>query len=100
MSVIVVDGPLIIVRTPWPRPKWKEILKGLTEVMQSHDCKQKDIVRFEYLINHDEAVHSPEDSVFLKKMEDAFNNDTEKLKRFWLYDWKEGRFNLVRKGQD
>jgi len=96
MSVITPD-PLIIVRTPYPLPRWRLIVKALTPIMQSHGYKQKDIIRHEGLFPYPDDSWSSEDAQFAFRLEKAFTGDPEVVPRFWLYDWKAGKFVVARR---
>ena len=41
--LVISQGPFIVIRVPWPMPKWRAIMKALTPVMASHGLRQKDI---------------------------------------------------------
>lgn len=91
---IVTPGPLIYVRLPEPRPKpWKRVLKALTGIMESHGLRQKDISAMSEGVDPD---YTPSEAVFATRLDAAFEGDPEKLSRFWLYDWEDGEFVLVR----
>lgn len=93
---IISEGPLIIVRTPFPMPKWRLVLKGLTPVMHSHGYLQKQIHTIEGLVNYPED-RNVSDGQLLDKLADAFAGGPKYFKHFWLYDWTTDRFTLSRK---
>jgi hypothetical protein len=94
---VVTPDPLIIVRTPYPLPRWRLVVKALTPVMQSHGYKQKDISSIEGLLPYPDDSWSAEDVQFASRVEKAFAGDPAILPRFWLYDWKAGKFVVARK---
>jgi hypothetical protein len=49
--LVVSPGPLMILRVPWPMPRWREILRATTAVMQSHDLRQKDVYSLDGLVD-------------------------------------------------
>lgn len=98
--MVVTPGPLIIVRIPWPSPRWREVLKELTKVMHARGCKRKEIMVIEGLTAAPGGEKlSIEDKTFLKRLKAAFKGDVDKVSRFWLYDWKDGKFELMREGK-
>ena len=111
--------PLIIIRVPlkgdpgkYKRDiKWRDLLNALTSVMQSHGGKKKDISSIENLSHPDEcfpehcgenfnkstkAIQKAKD--LREQLELAYGGDASILSPFWLYDWKDGSFILVRQG--
>jgi hypothetical protein len=95
MSVIN-PGPLVIIRTPFPLPRWKDVLKAITPVMQSHNLRRKDISEIEGLTRSPEYPFTDEEFRFAERLDAAFEGDPNVLPEFWLYDWTKGRFSLVR----
>lgn len=86
-------GPLIVVRTPWPQPKWKTILFALTKVMRSHGLRQKDISAVEGYDREYEEKHSPG---FMACLDEVFAGSSSRLPAFYFYDWRDESFVLVR----
>jgi hypothetical protein len=87
--------------------KWRDLLRALTPVMQSHGGKQKDITSIDNLSHPDEAVPDRFNNSakiiqaakdLRAQLELAYDGDVSILPDFWLYDWKDGSFVLVRKG--
>ena len=95
---VISTGPLIIVRTPWPVPRWRDVLKALTPVMHSHGYKRKDIFSVEGCVAYP-AERTDKDLAFIERLESGFAGDAEVLPTSWLYDWQGGRFVLVREGR-
>ncbi len=90
---VITPGPLIYLRVPKPTPKpWKRFLAALTPVMQSHDLRQKDIVAIESL----DPDYTPGEAAFQVTLDAAFSGDLSRLRSFWLYDWADWTFTLVR----
>lgn len=91
---IISPGPLMIVKVPPPHPKWRNFLKTLTPVMQTHGFRLKDI-------SHIEQIHSTEypNWGFKEKLETAFSGDPSTLKAFWLYELDDGSMKPVRRPQ-
>ena len=48
---VIAPGPPMIVRVPWPMPRWRSILRATTAVMQSHSLRQKDIHSLDGLVS-------------------------------------------------
>jgi hypothetical protein len=94
----VIGGPLIIARTPWPMPRWREILRALTTVMRSHGLLQKDISLIEGLVPDPTQERDTDDQAFIARLEAAYEGDVTILPKFWLYDWRHNSFQLVREG--
>ena len=110
--------PLMVIRVPLKGDpgkykldlKWRDLLKALTPVMQSHGGMQKDISSIENLSHPDEGIpeHCENFSGSAKAMQNAkdfrarlelaYGGDASILPHFWLYDWKDGSFVLVREG--
>lgn len=90
---IVTPGPFIFARWPNPTPKpWRRVLSALTPVMQSHGLRQKDIVAIESV----DPDYTPGEAAFQATLDAAFAGDPSRLMKFWLYDWVDGKFVLVR----
>lgn len=87
---VISRGPLIFVRVPLdPEPRWRSILKALTTVMRSHGLQQKDAHTIEGFDPEQEAS-------FLDRLDAAYAGRLQTVPDFWLYDWKDGKFVLVR----
>lgn len=93
---VISNGPLVIARLPWPMPRWKAVLAGLTGVMREHGLRQKD-AKIDSLLPAPDSDMGPDEAAFAGKLDAAFAGDTSVVAKFWLYDWKDGRFDLVRK---
>jgi len=90
---VVTPGTLIYLRMPKPTPRpWKRVLAALTPIMQSHGLRQKDIVAIEAL----DLDYTPGEAAFAATLDAAFQGDPSRLRKFWLYDWVDGAFALVR----
>lgn len=99
---LITSAPVnIIVRTPYPLPLWRSVLKALTSVMQRHDLKQKDIFSVDGLFPYPTdqfGEWTAEDDRFAERLHVAFDKGTPgPVPTFWLYDWRQSRFVLVRK---
>ena len=93
---INVLGPkLVIVRTPWPMPRWHRILQALTSVMNEHGLRQKDISSVDGLVSMP-GERDDKDIKFIERIERAYAGDATILPVFWLYDWRDGTFVLAR----
>jgi len=91
--LVVTTGPFIYLRFRWSLPKpWKQIYPPLTRVMESHGLRRKDI----YSLEAHDPDYTPDVAEFTIKLEQAFEGDPGRLPFFWLYDWKDGEFVLVR----
>jgi len=134
--IVLSGGPLIVIRVPMtpttpPRkkqrkakerwahvPRWRDILKALTPVMQSHGMRNRDILSLDNLA-HPNAWDPPEPGLDdyapppgspgalreataveneLKARDNAIAayEGARKLANFWLYDWTPRGFVLVR----
>jgi hypothetical protein len=104
---VITRGPLVIVRIPWPRPRWRDVLKALTVLMTTHGYRQKDIVAIEGMTHY--APDDTPDKVFRwnekaaaadvalrGRLAAAFDGDPSILPTFWLYDWDGREFVLAR----
>lgn len=95
---VVTPGTFITIRTPYPIPRWKDILKALTLVMSTHGFMQKDISSIEGHLPRPDMPFNEDEMRFAERLDAAFRGDTEAIPAFWLYDWKDGEFVFVRKG--
>lgn len=93
---VISDGPLVIARLPWPMPRWKAVLGAVTGVMREHGLRQKD-ASIESLTAAPGDEWSDDDRAFAAKLDAAFAGDASAVAKFWLYDWRDGRFELVRR---
>jgi len=101
--LVVTTEPFIIVRTPYPIPgKWREFCSKMVMIMNfqmnTTKFKMSDISSIEgFNTNEKEDGYEPN---FIKRLEGAFLGEEDKVPRFWLYDWKDGEFTLIRKGKE
>jgi hypothetical protein len=98
MSVIS-PGPLMIVRVPWPMPRWRTIMQAMTGVMRSHRLRQKDIHALDGMAAVDPVDRNDHDRELIARLEEAYNGSADRFPRFWLYQWsgfKGGSFRLAR----
>jgi hypothetical protein len=93
---VISPGPLMFVRVPWPMPRWREILRASTTLMQAHGLRQKDISAFDGMVPIDPTDRDPKDWDLIARVDAAYAGDPDKFPRFWLYDWQDGAFRLVR----
>lgn len=94
---VITPGPLIVVRVPFPMPRWRDVLKAATPIMQSFGYRQKDISSIEGLLPRpDEEDYAERDLQFAARVERAFAGDPTCLPPFHLFDWRDGEFVLVR----
>lgn len=101
MSVIA-PVPVMIVRVPWPMPRWRRILAAMTPVMHAHGRYRKDISALDGLVASDPADRTAKDRDLTKRLDAAYASGTG-FDKFWLYDWsgmRGGTFQLVRKGKE
>jgi hypothetical protein len=95
---VVTSGPLIIVRTPYPIPRWRCVLKALTAVMRSHGMTRTNVSLVEGMLPYPDEPWSRDDMQFAVRLDAAFAGDPESVSKFWLYDLSPtGHFVLVRK---
>ena len=85
-------GPMIIVRLPVPEPEWRDILKACTGLMREHGLHQKDISAIE---SYDAGARPAEAVAFKQRLESAFAGGPE-VGHFWLYEYHDSSFVLVR----
>lgn len=93
---VISPGPLMIVRVPLPMPRWREILRAATTLMQSHGLRQKDISAFDGMVPIDPVDRILSDRDLIARVDAAYAGDPDKFSRFWLYDWRGGAFKLAR----
>jgi hypothetical protein len=85
----------MILRVPWPMPRWRSILKASTAVMQSHGLRQKDIRSLDGLVAYP-AERDAEDQRMVGRVEAAYAGAKDRVPNFWLYDWQGDVFKLAR----
>lgn len=90
---VLSGGPLIIVRLPDSEPRWRDILKACMGLMREHGLRGKDISAIESV---DAGSTEAEAADFRKSLEAAFAGGRE-VEKFWLYEWRESSFALVRR---
>ena len=99
---VISPGPLMIVRVPWPMPRWRSILRASTTLMRAFGLRQKDISAFDGMVPIDPADRDPKDWDLIARVDAAYTGDPDKFPRFWLYDWQDAAsrqdaaFRLVR----
>lgn len=93
--LVVSPGPLMILRVPWPMPRWRSILKASTAVMRSHGLRGKDIHSLDGLVPYPDD-RDPKDVELAARVAAAYEGDSDKVPRFWLYDWQGDVFRLAR----
>lgn len=93
---VVSPGPLIIIRVPLPMPRWRVLMRAATVLMRAHGLRQKDISAFDGMVPIDPADRGTEDWDLAARIDAAYEGAKDKLPRFWLYDWRDGAFQLVR----
>ena len=86
----------MILRVPWPMPRWRDILRATTAVMRSHGRRQKDISSLEGLVAMDPSDRTAEDRDLVASVDAGYAGDPDRVPGFWLYDWHRGAFKLVR----
>jgi hypothetical protein len=93
---VISPGPLMIVRVPWPMPRWRELLRASTTLMRAHGLRQKDISAFDGMVPSDPTDREAKDWDLASRLDAAYAGATDKFPRFWLYDWRDGSFRLAR----
>jgi len=110
---IISEGPLMIVRVPYTRRMrrdgtfsdrsampWRHVIRALTAVMRSHGRRLKDVYAVEAMGPEDDTPKfKTEWEATQARLEAAFNGDRTILPAFWLYDWRNDAFVLVRAGK-
>lgn len=97
MNVIANCPAMMILRVPWPMPRWRDIMQAMTGVMRKHGYYQKDIHSIEGLVPYPNERNT-EDLLLVDKLERAYGGGSG-FDKFWLYDWsgfRGGTFRLVR----
>lgn len=100
--VVYSPGPHTIVRVPmaeFPARRsvggvtWRVFLKGLTPVLHSYGLRAKDVTTVGNLFDceTEKAYRAA-----LPRIEAAFAGSRDVYRSFKLWDWKDGRFVLVR----
>lgn len=91
----------MIVRVPFPMPRWRDVLKALTPVMRSYGLQKKSISSIEGLVPLPDSNNAddwtPAQWGEATSLDRAYMAGSRMYKDFDLYDWHEGKFNLVRK---
>lgn len=98
---VISPGRLIIVRVPYPMPTpWRSrVVAPLTPLMTEQGLRAKDIYRIEGTIAYpDDPSWESDDQETSEKLDQAFDQNAPFFLRFWLYDWTENGYVLVRAG--
>jgi hypothetical protein len=93
---VISPGPLMIVRVPWPMPRWRSILQATTAVMRAYGLRQKDISALDGMVPADPADRDAKDWDLVARVDAAYEGARDKVAGFWLYDWRDGAFQLAR----
>jgi len=88
------SSPMMIFRVPYPTPRWRDVLKAITPVMKAHGKLRKDFQVCDLLPFPDDW--NAEAEQFAGRLDLAFERGSEILPAFHLYDWRRGKFVLVR----
>jgi hypothetical protein len=76
---------------------WRDVLKALTVVMRSHGLRLKDVHGLDGMgPAADTEKFKARWEVERTRLEAAFGGDLSILPDFWLYEWSECGFKLVR----
>ena len=94
--LVLSHGPLMILRVPWPMPRWRKILRATTGVMHVHGLRQKDVLALDGMVASDPALRDEKDRSFAARVDKGFDGDKNVVPRFWLYDWVGDEFKLAR----
>ena len=93
--LVVSPGPLMILRVPWPMPRWRSIMQASTAVMRAHGLRQKDIFSLDGLVAYP-SDRDAEDRHLIDRVDAGYEGSEDKVPRFWLYDWRGSAFKLAR----
>lgn len=93
---VINPGPLMIVRTPWPMPRWREVMRAMTGVMRAQGLRQKDVSFLDGMVPANPTDREAKDWDLVARLDAAYAGDADKFPRFWLYDWQDGTFRLAR----
>lgn len=92
-----VIGPVYaIVRVPFPMPRWRDVLKAMTPVMHRFGYRQKDMWSLDGLLPYPSDPWTRHDYEFAERLACAYARDPACLPAFNLFDWRDGKFVLVR----
>lgn len=98
---VLSEGPLMIARCPavekkdgyYVAPKWSNVLKAMTKVMQSHGLKKKDLYGLET-----DCIPGSDTYQTYERVYASIGDEDPRLPGFWLYDWDDQsqEFKLLR----
>lgn len=94
--LVISPGPLMILRVPWPMPRWRHVLRATTAVMRAHGLRQKDISSLDGMVASPPADRSAGDHDMVARVDAAYKGAGDKVPTFWLYDWRGDAFELAR----
>jgi hypothetical protein len=94
--IVISPGPPMILRVPWPMPRWRSILRATTAVMRSHGLRQKDVYALEGVMPWP-ADRTDDDREIVARADAAYRGEGDKFQHFWLYDWRGDAFKLARR---
>ena len=98
--LVVAPGPrrhpLMILRVPWPMPRWRDIMRATTAVMRAHGLRQKDVSSLDGMVPQDPSERGVSDLALVERVEGGYAGTVGHVPRFWLYDWRRGAFKLAR----
>jgi hypothetical protein len=93
--LVVAPGPLMILRVPWPMPRWRSVLRATTAVMRAHGLRQKDVHALDGLMGPPDE-RDEEDRAYATRIDAAYDGATGTVPKFLLYDWHGDAFKLAR----
>lgn len=93
--LVIAPGPPMILRVPWPMPRWREVLRATTAVMHAHGLLQKDVHSLDGLVPYP-SDRTDNDRTLVDRVDAGYGGARDMVPRFWLYDWRRSRFKFAR----
>jgi hypothetical protein len=59
---VISNGPLILLRTTWPMPRWRGVIRAITAVMRAHGLRAKDVSAVDGLLALPDTPVNAEDA--------------------------------------
>lgn len=99
---VLSPGPLVIIRTPWPRiGLWRKFAQAVVTMMRiNYKVKRADVSSIEGVIPDPTQTWCSEDVTMAGRLDAAFTGDVSVLASFTLYSWDGSSLSLVRTGSD
>jgi hypothetical protein len=88
---VITHEPLFFLRVPIRGLRWRDMLKGLTPVLRSHDIKTRDVQ-----IEGRDGTEDAHEADLVRRLEKAFAGDATAVRSFGLLDWQGGAAVVIR----